>query len=320
MTIQHVKSHLQKYRMQGGSSDEFTGGEKRAREVTGGDGAKRNVARRRPSAAERSESRKRAMEQKKKEEREAAEAAAAAASAAAAMQAAGGVGATPAAFGAPLADVSPLIPSGGDAAVGGGAMPFAGGVSAPPPKRSAPRSRTSLLSSRAAATPRPVVATGSRTTATTRRRCRDPTARARRTAGGPPRDGADTDADAAARPARAPARAAAGDRGAREVPGVDTREKKEGAGRSGRRESGTRTAPGATGDVTVNLSPRGERRGGDRSARGGAVCRAKRVIHARKTSDNMIYSIRGRTRPRARKPPPQSARAPRREPRVPDDS
>ena len=120
MTIQHVKSHLQKYRMQGGSSDEFTGGEKRAREDTGGDGAKRNVARRRPSAAERSESRKRAMEQKKKEEREAAEAAAAAASAAAAMQAAGGVGATPAAFGAPLADVSPLIPSGGDAAAGGG--------------------------------------------------------------------------------------------------------------------------------------------------------------------------------------------------------
>ena len=49
MTIQHVKSHLQKYRMQGGSSDEFTGGEKRAREDTGGDGAKRNVARRRPS-------------------------------------------------------------------------------------------------------------------------------------------------------------------------------------------------------------------------------------------------------------------------------
>ena len=43
MTIQHVKSHLQKYRMQGGSSDEFTGGEKRAREDTGGDGAKRNV-------------------------------------------------------------------------------------------------------------------------------------------------------------------------------------------------------------------------------------------------------------------------------------
>ena len=145
MTIQHVKSHLQKYRMQGGSSDEFTGGEKRAREDTGGDGAKRNVARRRPSAAERSESRKRAMEQKKKEEREAAEAAAAAASAAAAMQAAGGVGATPAAFGAPLADVSPLIPSGGDQAVGGGAMPFAGGVSAPPEAFGAPLANVSPL-------------------------------------------------------------------------------------------------------------------------------------------------------------------------------
>ena len=65
MTIQHVKSHLQKYRMQGGSSDEFTGGEKRAREDTGGDGAKRNVARRRV-VFERSESRRERWSRRRK--------------------------------------------------------------------------------------------------------------------------------------------------------------------------------------------------------------------------------------------------------------
>jgi len=83
MTIQHVKSHLQKYRLQDPDErDEFgTGGDtevagKRAR--GGGEGAtpggKR--VRRRPSAAERAAARAKAAEEKAREEREAAAAAA----------------------------------------------------------------------------------------------------------------------------------------------------------------------------------------------------------------------------------------------------
>ena len=88
MTIQHVKSHLQKYRLQDPDErDEFgTGGDTEVagkRPRGGGEGAtpggKR--VRRRPSAAERAAARAKAAEEKAREEREAAAAAAAAAAA-----------------------------------------------------------------------------------------------------------------------------------------------------------------------------------------------------------------------------------------------
>ena len=99
MSIQHVKSHLQKYRLQdsGGGASEFrvspdaSASGKRSRseeDDAGGNGKDGNNSagktRRRPSAAERSAARLRAAEEKAREERDAARSMAAAAAAAAA--------------------------------------------------------------------------------------------------------------------------------------------------------------------------------------------------------------------------------------------
>ena len=81
MSIQHVKSHLQKYRLQDSAANPPEVGEKRkdaSGDASGSGGKERRVLRRRPSASERSAARARAAEEKARMLREEAAAAAAA--------------------------------------------------------------------------------------------------------------------------------------------------------------------------------------------------------------------------------------------------
>ena len=80
MSIQHVKSHLQKYRLQDSAANPASAevGEKRkdaSGDAAGGGGKERRVLRRRPSASERSAARARAAEEKARMLREEAAAA-----------------------------------------------------------------------------------------------------------------------------------------------------------------------------------------------------------------------------------------------------
>jgi SHAQKYF class myb-like DNA-binding protein len=84
MSIQHVKSHLQKYRLQDSAANPRGApevGEKRGApgDASGSGGKERRVLRRRPSASERSAARARAAEERARMQREEAAAAAAAA-------------------------------------------------------------------------------------------------------------------------------------------------------------------------------------------------------------------------------------------------
>ena len=81
MNIQHVKSHLQKYRLQDSAANPPEVGKKRkdaSGDASGSGGKERRVLRRRPSASERSAARARAAEEKARMLREEAAAAAAA--------------------------------------------------------------------------------------------------------------------------------------------------------------------------------------------------------------------------------------------------